>query len=282
MDFKKITQTSALIEYLDSYERLSNSKEVYHYTTISSAVSIIKNMCWHLGTAKCKNDKLEYERGDELRWKNLFFSSFMCEAKESIGMWSMYSQPWKDGVKISIPTKLFKKWIKEVKEITIIDSINKKQDGNIITVDKQKTKLWLSAVAYHSVINHSDKNKEILKWSTVENRNFFDILQNSELTGYIKDEAWAYEKEIRIKCEMDNIDGYIKKIAIPIPEYVINNMTITAGPLFKWNLQERLCEEISCQIKCNTSKFTDKLSIDSKCSRCLYTNKTNCNSYNCK
>ena len=40
------------------------------------------------------NDNLEYKNGDPHRLRNLFFSCFMCEDKESIGMWSMYAQPW--------------------------------------------------------------------------------------------------------------------------------------------------------------------------------------------
>lgn len=107
------------------------------------------------------------------------------------------------------------------------------------------------------------------------NDNFFGILQRSELTGYIKDEAWSYEKEMRIKCQIDNIGGDIKKISIPIPEYIIDDIVITAGPLFKGNLQEKLREEISRTIECKTSKFHKKLNIDSRCSRCLYTNKSN-------
>lgn len=271
MAFKEIYKVNDLIKYLDSYSRLNNGRNVYHYTTISSAVSIIDSMCWHLGAPDGMNDKLEYERGDKTRWNNIFFSSFMCEEKESIGMWSMYSQPWKDGVKISIPIKSLKKWIKEVKEITIIKSDDKKQEGSVIKIDKRKPKLWLSAVAYHSAL----MKKDSLKWSTTRNDKFSNILQYSELTGYIKDEAWSYEKEMRIKCEIGNVDGDIKKISIPIPEYILNDMVVTAGPLFKGDLQEKLKEEISRTIDCKTSKFYEKLNIDSRCSRCLYPNKSN-------
>lgn len=165
MGFKEIYKINDLIKYLDLNDRLKNSEMVYHYTTISSAVSIIDSMCWHLGTPRKMNDRLEYERGDKTQWNNLFFSSFMCEENESIGMWSMYSQPWKNGVKITIPTKSLKKWIREVKEITIIEADDKKREGNIIKIDKQKTKLWLSAVAYHSESTQFGIKKEILKWS---------------------------------------------------------------------------------------------------------------------
>ena len=44
------------------------------------------------------NDQLEFSNGDKERWKNIFFASFMMDMKESIGMWSMYSQPWESGV----------------------------------------------------------------------------------------------------------------------------------------------------------------------------------------
>ena len=41
----------------------------------------------------------------------------MMEDDESIGMWSMYAQPWRDGIKISIPKDILKKWVSEVDEI---------------------------------------------------------------------------------------------------------------------------------------------------------------------
>ena len=79
------------------------------------------------------NDRLEYKTGrslDPTRWNNLFFSSFMCEDKENIGMWSMYSQPLGEGRK-NHPSP---------QDCYQLDQRNKKAFGNItqrFTADKE-------------------------------------------------------------------------------------------------------------------------------------------------
>ena len=69
-------------------------------------------------------------------------------------------------------------------------------------------------------------------WSTAKNIHIKNAVRIPELTGYIKDMAWSYEKEIRIKAEFDNVYG-VHRIAIPLTEDLINAMTITVSPLFE-------------------------------------------------
>lgn len=106
MKFPEIETSKDLISYLDSKERLKHRKYVYHYTTLPNVIAMLKSKTWHLGNARNMNDLIEYANGDKSRWKNLFFASFMSENKESIAMWSMYSQPWEKGVKITISIKV--------------------------------------------------------------------------------------------------------------------------------------------------------------------------------
>ena len=105
-NFPDIETVEGLKLYLDdTANRLKNSPYLYHYTTVSNVIKMIRGKTWHLGNAAGMNDNLEYKNGDPLRWNNLFFSCFMCEDKESIGMWSMYAQPWEKGVKVALPRK---------------------------------------------------------------------------------------------------------------------------------------------------------------------------------
>ncbi len=104
--FSEITTPMELVSYLDdATSRLKNTKYLYHYTTLSNAIAIFKSKRWHLCNAQGMNDLKEYKNGDSECWKNIFFTSFMSDVKESIGMWSMYSLPWAEGVKIAIPKK---------------------------------------------------------------------------------------------------------------------------------------------------------------------------------
>lgn len=123
--FEDISTPYALVDYLtNSARRLENSNYIYHYTTLPVVINMLRSSTWHLGNAKYMNDQLEYKNGDPLKWKNIFFSSFMTEDKESIGMWSMYAQPWETGIKITIPSKIARKWINNItniKEVSIKD-----------------------------------------------------------------------------------------------------------------------------------------------------------------
>ena len=269
--FSNINTSEELKLYLDDMtNRLKNSPYLYHYTTISNVVKMIKGKTWHLGNAAGMNDNLEYKNGDSQRWNNLFFSCFMGEDKESIGMWSMYAQPWEKGVKIALPKEVIRKWIRETKEILEISTSNYQPTGHAITIGENGARLKLSSVAYCNADSLQEtKAKEKLMWSTATNTNIKDAVRIPELTGYIKDMAWSYEKEIRIKADFDNI-GNIKRVAIPLTDEVMDAMTITASPLFEGDLHAELEREIARQIKTGKSIFTNRLNIRTICQECEY------------
>lgn len=269
--FSAIQTPKDLICYLDdSTRRLENSTYLYHYTTISRAVDIIQNRAWHLGNAAGMNDKMEFKNGDPNRWKNLFFSCFMCEDKESIGMWSMYAQPWESGVKIAIPKQAVRAWIKRTKNLLEISTQNYKPTGRMIPIDKNSASLRLSSVAYSNADSMQvKKEREKLSWSNQNNTNIRDAVRIPELTGYIKDIAWSYEKEIRIKAEFENVHN-VKRVAIPLDDELIEAMTITASPLFDGDLEQELSKEINIHLNTEKSIFTGRLNITTPCQKCDY------------
>ena len=147
--FSDIETVEELKLYLDdTANRLKNSPYLYHYTTVSNVIKMIQGKTWHLGNAAGMNDNLEYKNGDPRRWRNLFFSCFMCEDKESIGMWSMYAQPWEKGVKVALPRTVVRKWIKDTKEILEISMTSYQPTGRAIAIEESGASLKLSPVAY--------------------------------------------------------------------------------------------------------------------------------------
>lgn len=267
--FQDIETPEELKCYLDdSMRRLDNTPYLHHYTSVSRVVDMIRSGTWHLGNAKGMNDNLEYKNGDATRWRNLFFSCFMCEDKESIGMWSMYAQPWEKGVKISIPKASVKKWLKTITEILEISTNDYQPTGRRFRLKEYDISLRLSSVAYCNSDSLQGKtNEEKIMWSTAKNIHIKNAVRIPELTGYIKDMAWSYEKEIRIKAEFDNVYG-VHRIAIPLTEDLINAMTITASPLFEGSLEDVLKKEIASKIKTEQSMFTHRLNIKTICQEC--------------
>lgn len=272
LSFETIDSSSDLIRYLDYGSRLNSSRYLYQYTTISALVNMLRSKTMHLSNAKYMNDQLEYKNGDPQTWDNLFFSCFMMEDDESIGMWGMYAQPWREGVKISIPKEVLRRWISETSELIEISQESKQPTGRKIS-DTSTFKLWISTVAYSNFEGLEEKGTlETLRCGGQENRILKNVPRRPELTGYIKDMAWSYEKEVRVKARFDNKMGF-ERIAIEMPEYVIDSLVITPSPLFEGNIIERIKAEISRSILTDKSKFVDKLLIRSVCDNCSIAKK---------
>ena len=158
--------------------------------------------------------------------------------------------------------------VKKVSEILEISTNDYQPTGRRFRLKEYDISLRLSSVAYCNSDSLQGKtNEERIMWSTAKNIHIKNAVRIPELTGYIKDMAWSYEKEIRIKAEFDNVYG-VHRIAIPLTEALINAMTITASPLFEGNLEDVLKKEIASKIKTEQSMFTHRLNIKTICQEC--------------
>lgn len=263
-DFKKIKNANELISYLCNInDRLKNTLSLCQYTNLNAVINIISNSYWYLGSPVNMNDGLELQRGLNTK-DNIFFSSFMAEQKESIAMWSMYAQPWEDGVMISIPVKVFKQWIRDIKVVYSADPRTKKVDRDTF-VYLDQAKVSVTRVAY----TDQGANDEIENINCGGATNYiFKLIDDLSLIGYIKDDAWSYEKEVRLRVDLGHGIHY-KAVAIDVPEYVIDSMIITKGPRFDGNLMNRLKDEIDRKMKTQSSLFFDKLKY-TPCDGCSY------------
>jgi hypothetical protein len=88
-----------------------------------------------------------------------------------------------------------------------------------------------------------------------------------ELTGYVKDMAWSYEKEIRIQAEFNNKED-LSRVSIDLPNEVIDTMIITASPLFEGDLYTELQKEIKRHISIDNSLFKERLIVKTVCQTC--------------
>lgn len=268
--FKELKTAQELVAYLDNPSRLDNSPFLYQYTRISNLIHMFRERKWHLCNAKGMNDVLEYKSGDANHWKDLFFTCFMGEDSESIGMWSMYAQPWEKGVKIGIPKTALRRWAKEIDMLYEIDPISYQLTGRKLNVKEEGVNVKISAVSYSNIQSRvSSEEQKTVSWSNKRNTLLSDAIHDPILTGYIKDMAWSYEKEVRLKATFENSIGF-QRTAVEIPDYVIDNMTITTSPLFEGSLEAQLEKEITHQFIVQRSLFTGKLNIKDPCKSCEY------------
>ena len=272
MAFSSLSNSQDLCAYLDSNSRLKDTEYLYQYTTISSLINMLRSKTLHLSNAKYMNDQLEYQNGDAAVWHRLLYSCFMMEEDESIGMWGMYAQPWKDGVKIAFPKAAFREWVDKIDEIIEISQTTKQPTGKKIDLDNN-FHLWISAVAYSNCDSlNLKKGAEILKFGGQENDLIHNASHRPELTGYIKDMAWSYEKEVRLKLQFWG-NQVFERAAIRMPEDIIDSLIITPSPLFEGEIYSRIKQEINRQMNIGTSKFINKLNIRTPCDNCSRPNK---------
>lgn len=267
-NFAAINDINDLKSYLLSARRLENEKYIFHYTTLSSALDIIKSNYWILSNPKKMNDGLEFANYSDEDTENIFLASFMKEHKESIAMWAMYAIPWEIGVKIAIERKAFVDWLKKTKCVYVANPETKEiSDNPILTVDKEDIKLSHYAIAY---VNDEDSKNETVTCGGAKNNIIKTVSKNRDLLGYVKNSAWEYEKEYRVRVDVKNNHKY-DAVALRINPELIVNMEIVAGPRFQGSLEEQIKKEIGIQIKTDKSLFTDKLT-KMPCDKCEYKN----------
>lgn len=237
MKFEDVSNGNELIAFLKTYANqmkntISESEKayVYHYTTIKAVKGILKSKQWYLNSPSNMNDGLELRYLKKMNVKNLFFSSFLTEDKESIAMWSMYSQPWEEGVLIRIPIEMIKKWIKNKPLIYSADS-KMRQKIEII----KNANAVLHFVAYTNKDSISDNEQKTLQVGKETNTKFSDTFEYEELAGYIKDTAWAYEKEVRLRVKVSDNQTY-NAVMIDIPQDILNSFEFVTGPRFEENI----------------------------------------------
>lgn len=231
------------------------TKYVLHYTKLSAVEAIMKNKKWYIGSPRNMNDGLELIHLEDAHADNLFFASFCLDDSENIGMWSMYAQPWEDGVLLRIPLEKFKDWIKSGSKI---HGANKKKE--VIKEDLQDAELSFHAVAYTNAESKDKDAPEILRCGDTQNTAFTNITEIEALKGYIKDEAWKYENEYRIRVETHSPEAF-EGVAIEIPKVVLESFEFITGPRFDKNFKNHLRIHVDKRLnpKVTESLFTGRL-----------------------
>lgn len=262
---KRFEDASTLPELIDALEARAMlqhntgfggaTRYVCHYTKMSAVSAIVKGKKWYIGSPKTMNDGLELIHLEDAHADNLFFASFCLDNTENIGMWSMYAQPWEDGVLLRIPIEKFKIWIKSGCKIYDADKTTKKARSEI-----KDAHLSFHAVAYTNAESKDSKELELLTCGASPNGHFCNIPNQPELKGYIKDSAWAYENEYRMRVETNPMEKH-DAVAIDIPKEVLDSFEYITGPRFEHNFTAVLRENAGLRLrpKVQESLFTGRL-----------------------
>lgn len=129
--FNGITDASELIAYLKEPQRLNNVKWFNKYMRLSSVIHLFSTGMLLINNPIHMNDLYEYKAfSEQADWSRICFSSFITQSTESMAMWSMYAQPWAEGVMLSFPADDFKQMIQNT--------------CSLISAEYNETKRWYS------------------------------------------------------------------------------------------------------------------------------------------
>lgn len=136
-------------------------------------------------------------------------------------------------------------------------------------MNDDSNRIWISRVAYSNQDNKEDITPETLFCGTKANQRLCAVAHQSELTGYIKDSAWNYEKEFRLKAQIQNA-GEFDTVEIRLSDEFLESIRIISSPLFEGDLKEELGKEIEHQFNIGESFFTGKMKYNTVCDECNY------------
>lgn len=242
---------------------------LYHYTSIEALALILKNKTIRFSRLDLVDDPEEggtADYGDLSRF--YFVSCWTDEEKESIPMWKMYSNDLK-GVRIKLPTFVFKKYKREIREITY------NKDGTEIKGQPKTSYSYIEPkILSRNDVTSPETPEDILvkvqytdndslicpsaisKLITINeegNASDFKLDINLKVAGKHKREFWEFQKEYRYilfaspwKLEDFNystLEGYLqhfkksnfievteKHIDLKVDEEKFKDMTITLSP----------------------------------------------------
>ena len=285
---KHIKTPVNLISYLVyKANAIDNQKLLHQYTSTKAVLNILTSQKWYIGSPEKMNDQNEFENFKTTCskiWNGIFFTCFMEEQSENIAMWSEYAQPWEKGVRISFPASKIKEWEEGI--LTVLPA-------NPLTKEPLKEESLPCHTFHHSRHMVAYTNEEDFLKGTVtaekisvgksECKTMTQLYSKKELCGYIKNIAWSYEKELRLRISVPYNNKYpeLKGILVPIPEYVLNSMIITKGPKLSENdpewveIKNKFSKILGHNIK--ESIFEGKLQYMA-CDRCEYKKKNKLNS----
>ncbi len=252
--FNEITETSDLITFLQEMQRLNNVKAFNKYMRLSSVIRLLSTGVLLINNPKRMNDLYEYKAfSNQVDWSKICFCSFITQSTESMAMWSMYAQPWDEGVLLSFPAADFKQMVKNT-HFLISAEYDEKNDAYNLGKDTIPCDglLHMTRVAYSTGTTITCTNRDD------RNYHFPNPYTFPELAGYIKDSAWDYEKETRLRVDLPA--SYQSDAAfIKIPDSLLSQITIVTGPRFEGNVLTTIPTRFKARIKIEPSKFKEKI-----------------------
>lgn len=241
---KDVADSHDLQIYME--EQTKNCVRLYHYTTYENLLCILKNRCFRLSRMDLLNDKAEQSLGVHDEHLKNYVMSFTGE-KEYISMWAMYGKASGIKIRIDFPFESFKKCINNEFYFDLQKKNKIPLSSPNVTGCFSKKGFLLSPVVY------IDKNTKVLShngnaFQGIPSTNSSDII--TSMSGFIKYDAWEFEKEIRLRALLyDGLGSFPtqspKYIFVSIDDNLIKQIKVTFNPWLSSELKNEIQKSIN-------------------------------------
>lgn len=259
---------SELIEYLE--KKGKNHDVYYHYTTWDSFIKIYNGKSFLMTRGNSLNINDQHEaimKGSYQEWNKTYIASFSFGSAENMAMWGLYGLPWEDAIRIAIPKTAMLNWLNSIKEVEVWSPQHQASGSRPI----KNIRVCLNDIVY--VTGKKDDNCYRLTrsndyWTVSNEGAFFRFDESPNMTGYIKNYAWHYENEVRLKINTPQ-NVYSDKVKVKIPPEVLGAFTIMTGPCFEYK-SDALFQKFVNENRLEPSGFDHLVKYRPLCSLCQH------------
>ncbi len=252
-------------------------KYYHHYTNLDSVLKIIETKSLLLSRSDIMNDQQELEKIDiSLNdWKKIYSMSFTYGTKENMALWGLYSIPYEIGARISFIGSELRTIVKNNSNNLLYFNQGHTEE---IKGDKE---LNLYEILYVSDANRKKEYdyKYMIKDKTYYSNEYIGASLNKignpkDLAGTMKNEAWSYEQEVRLRLKLNKNNINFEKVKLSINNLDFKNMILTFAPWVSKETQHNIKKKlININSKCKNivfkeSGFSDLVNLRDKCFYC--------------
>lgn len=234
-----VSNSSELFQYIDRSKK--GSDKIFHYTSYESLITIIKNKSFRLSRLELLNDKAEQRLIGGFETDQNYIMSFCNNEKEYVSMWAMYGKSSGIKVRLDFSSKLLERYAFE----------NYYFDADLtkrIPIYSGEGTPFLDRNVQVSDVVYLDKDNNSIKHNTNPFPNLVvDESLKKQLSGFLKYDAWEFEKERRLKVTLndDHKNDSHRYIFLKLHDEILSDFSVTYNPWISKLLQEELIETLN-------------------------------------
>ena len=230
----EVSSASELFRYLK--RNRSSASKIFHYTTFDSLIAIFKNKSFRLTRFDLMNDKAEQKLVNGIKTELNYIMSVCTDETEYVSMWAIYGKA--SGIKIRIDFTS-----KSLEDLSEEDNSYYSNSENRIVLNKDGGFRSSNLSIQISDVVYLNKNKNEIRHNTNPFPNLkYDAKLGEQLSGFLKYDAWEFEKERRLKVTINDIDivGSPQHIYLKLTNEFLSGISVTYNPWISPDLQKEL------------------------------------------